>query len=107
MQREVSAEEEDLLQRSTKRSKESHEAPGPPIGDLGKASGSYSNDKSSYSDKVRGQSNEDRRLQEEEDDEGNTSDDDLIEEGDGVTWFSMGMTKMEKTEARRPWRNSL
>src|SRR3954463_13819301 len=56
---------------------------------------------------ARGDSGKDDDLQEEVDDEGNTSDDDLVEEGDGVSWFGMGMTKMEKIEVRRPWRNSL
>lgn len=56
---------------------------------------------------VRGEGSKDQRLQDEEDDEGNTLDDDLIEEGDGVWWFGIGMTKTEKIDARRPWRNSL
>lgn len=56
---------------------------------------------------ARGVNTNEQCSQEEEDEEGNTSDDDLVEEGDGVSWFGMGMTKMEKMEARRPWRNSL
>lgn len=40
-------------------------------------------------------------------DDGIVSDDDVIEEGDGDTWFEMGMTKEEKIVVRRPWHNSL
>lgn len=33
--------------------------------------------------------------------------DDFLVEGDGKTWFGMGMTREEKIEARRPWCNSV
>lgn len=39
--------------------------------------------------------------------EGEGSDDDVIEESDDETWFSIGMTRKEKIEVQRPWRNSL
>lgn len=32
---------------------------------------------------------------------------DIIEEGDKVSWFGIGMTKEEKIAARKPWRSSL
>lgn len=35
--------------------------------------------------------------------ENEVSDDDLVENGDNEAWFSMGMTREEKLEARRPW----
>lgn len=40
-------------------------------------------------------------------DDGDVLDDDVIEEGDGKTWFRMGMMKEEKIATRRLWRNSL
>lgn len=33
--------------------------------------------------------------------------DDTLEEGEEEAWFSIGMNKEEKLEARRPWRNNL
>lgn len=35
-------------------------------------------------------------------DDGDVSDDDMVEEGNGETWFGMGMTKEEKSVAWRP-----
>lgn len=106
--REAAAEEEDLLQRSTKRSNESHEGT-PPLVRVANAASAYLREpERSYRDTVMGDTSHHQRAQEEEvDDEGNTSDDGVIEEGDKVSWFRMGMTKEEKIEARRPWRSSL
>lgn len=54
-------------------------------------------EKKSYRDTVMGESSNGQRLQDDyEDEEGNTSDDDLIEEGDGITWFAMDMTKWRR-----------
>lgn len=39
--------------------------------------------------------------------DGEISDDDIIEEGEDMTCFEIGMTREEKVEARRPWTNSL
>lgn len=39
--------------------------------------------------------------------DGEVSDDDLIEESSVGTWFEIGITREEKIEACRPWRNSL
>lgn len=39
--------------------------------------------------------------------ERNVPDDDELEEMDDGQWFSMGMTKEEKIEARKPWRLNL
>lgn len=39
--------------------------------------------------------------------DGEVFDDDMVEEGDKVTWFGMGMTREEKIAVKRPWRNSL
>lgn len=105
--REVSPEEEDILQRSTKRTKESRER-----ADLNGGEGKTSDPDpagrgKSYRDTVMGDSMDSQTSQEEEDEEGNTSDDDEILEGDKTTWFGMGMTKQEKIAARRPWRSSL
>lgn len=55
---------------------------------------------------VRSQSNQ-ANAKEEDFWDGYISDDDPIEEGEDKTCFSMGMTREEKTEARRPWRNGL
>lgn len=87
---EASAEVEDLLQRSTKRSKESHDAPDPPKEDQGMASGSPREGIRSYHDTVRGDNSKDQSSQDEDDDEGNTSNDDLIEEGDGYHGLEWG-----------------
>lgn len=64
--------------------------------------------KSSYKDKVLGP-NMDTEMGEIEDDdfEGNVSDDDIVEEDDVAPWFSMGMTKQEKIDARWLWRMCL
>lgn len=105
--REVTTEEEDLLQRSTKRTKENHNPPDPPKEDQGQPNTRQGKGASSYRDKVKESISVDHSTQEDDDDEGNTSDDDLVMEGDGVSWFGMRMTKTEKIEARRPWRNSL
>lgn len=35
------------------------------------------------------------------------SDDDVIQEGEDESWFSIGMTREQKIEGRRPWRGSL
>lgn len=58
-------------------------------------------------DSVLGGSRQGQGGSEEMDEDGEVSYDDIIEEGNGETWFGMRMTKEEKIEARRPWRNSL
>lgn len=40
-------------------------------------------------------------------DEGEVFDDGPVEDGGDDTWFGIGMTKEEKIEAWRPWRNIL
>lgn len=47
-----------------------------------------------------------REGDEESEVDGEISHDNIVEEEDGP-WFSMGMTKLEKHEARRPWRMSV
>lgn len=48
------------------------------------------------------------RMEEDaEKEDGEISDDDIEEECEDKHWFSRGMTKEEKHEARRPWRLSL
>lgn len=105
--REASPEEEDILQRSTKRTKESHESTDTNNGKGKNPDPDLAGRERSYRDTVMGDSMESQASQEEEDEEGNTSDDDEILEGDKISWFGMGMTKQEKIAARRPWRNSL
>lgn len=97
----ASIEEEDLLQRSTRCCKVRHDPPDPSRGDLGQTSENPKGERTSYRDMARGDRGKEQELEEEVDDEGNTSDNNLVEEGDGVTWFGMGMTKMEKFEARQ------
>lgn len=93
----------DILRRSTKRNKASHPLPG----GKGEEDGAVEENKKSYRDSVRGASSMKGNATEEEEEDGDVSDDDVIEEGDGETWFGMGMMTEEKIEARRPWRNSL
>lgn len=105
--REASEEEKDILQRSTKRSKESYDTTDPPIGDLGDTSTESGAPRRSYRDTVIGDASCGHKTQEEEDEEGNTSNNDVVEERDNETWFGMRMTKEEKFEPRKQWRNSL
>lgn len=42
-----------------------------------------------------------------EDEDDFASNDDQVEEDEDEPWFSMGMTRAEKVEARRPWRLSV
>lgn len=108
--RDASIEEEDILQRSTERTKGSHDV-GSAMG-LGASSGGGEVDvqmgaeKKSYKDSVAGESKEPQGGSDDMEDDGDASDDDVMEEGD-EPWFGMGMTRAEKIEARRPWRNSL
>lgn len=63
--------------------------------------------KVSYKDKVVGRKDRYFSNKMEEVDDGLISDDDLVEKGDGKTWFRMGMTREEKIKARRPWCNNM
>lgn len=103
-----SKEEEDIRRRSKNRSMEgskpmdvSHEKEA----DLGKE-----NDmavKMSHKGSVTGTGQNSRACAEDFMVPWEASDDDVIEEGNGVTWFEIGMTREDKLEARKPWRNSL
>lgn len=105
----LSKEEEDTFRRSKRRSRDPSDdyASHYTMGDTSTGASVDGTDKVSYRDKVARKKI--RTIWEEVDpmDEGEISDDDLIEEGDGVTWFGVGMTRDEKIEARRPWRNSV
>lgn len=107
-----SKEEEDLLERSKRRSKdqsreEDHED---------REASEQAEDEQrapkrqtpmrSYRDSVLGYGKR-WNIRGEEIDEGYVSDDDLIEECADGTWVGWGMSREEKIEARRPWRNSL
>lgn len=104
--RDVTTEEEDILQRSTKRSKDSHEGSDRSNGRATDAGEGCEGSGRSYRDTVMGDAARSQESQDDEED-GNTSEDDEILEGDKVTWFGMGMTKEEKIAARRPWRSCL
>lgn len=66
-----------------------------------------SRSKKSYRDSVLG----DRKQKKVETffdlDMGEVSDDDIIEESMDGSWFGIGMTREQKIQARRLWRNSL
>lgn len=103
----ASTEEEDILQRSTKRSKEEGGNTRPAHGSGGspKVKGRV---RKSYKESVIGGSRTGPIDMEGEDNEGDVSDDDVVEEAtEDDTWFGVGMSKEEKIAARRPWRNSL
>lgn len=102
-----SEEEVDLVHRSKKRNKERNDEmevqfeKGDPSGRAGE-----SKEKRSYKDSAMGTRGV-RVTEEDFLDDGEISDDDAIEEGIDESSFGMGMTREEKIEARRPWRNSL
>lgn len=63
--------------------------------------------KASYRDMVVGKKSQTMFDKMEELDDGMVSNYDLVEEGDGKTWFGMCMPREEKIKARRPWCNSV
>lgn len=63
--------------------------------------------KSSYRDTVMG-INQDTQMEEKDlESKGEILVDDTLKKDDAGPWFSMGMSKEEKYEARKPWRTSL
>lgn len=102
-------EEADNLSRSTKKVKT-----GGPGGDKDRAFGVEEDvkfeerRKSSYRDKVMGLETDVSMEGNDSDAFGDASDNDVIEDDyqDGP-WISLGMTKEEKKQARKPWRFSL
>lgn len=95
-EKEVSKEEEDLLERSKRRSKE-NEGKGE---DASKAT-EEKTERRSYSDSVLGYGRR-RNIRGEELDDGEVSDDDLIDESSDGTWIGWGLTREQKKEAGRP-----
>lgn len=61
----------------------------------------------SYKDSVLGRQGGSHATDEDLYSDGNISDDDIIKESNEDSWFGTGMTKEEKIEARKPWRNSV
>lgn len=79
----------------------------PPNEDRAMSKSAAGGSKVSYRDSVFGSR---ARVVMDEDgsmEDGDISDDDQIEESNEGTWFGIGMTREEKIEARRPWRNAL
>lgn len=99
----ASKDEVDILERSTKCNKDRHNSEGSNGGIEGENSQAHAEGpKRSYRDTVTGRSIGNNKELEEEDLDGDVSDDDMIEEGNGVTWFGMGITREEKIATRRP-----
>lgn len=74
--RDISEEEDDILQRSNKRSKEDHHTMDSPMAETGGQDPAKGSSGKSYSDTVKGASSSGHGMTEEADDEGNTSGDD-------------------------------
>lgn len=97
-----SNEEDDLLVRSTKRSKGSEKAC------TSTNAADRVSRRPSYRDTVRGTSvPSPSAVEGMEEDEDDASDDDVVEDLGDEFCFSMGMTRQEKIAARKPWRSSL
>lgn len=105
--REVSTEEEDLLKRCKKKAKEGVEMETADGEDRERSTATTSGSKKSYKDFILGDRKKDNADAFADLDMGEVLDDDLIEENIDGSWFGIGMTREEKNEARRPWRNSL
>lgn len=102
------AEEEDGLKRSKRRNKGVAEASDQVQNDgVTGESAKQTNNKISYKETVTGRVYLMGLGESEDLDDGLISDDDVIEESEDASWFGIGMTKEEKIEARRLWRNSL
>lgn len=63
--------------------------------------------KKSYKESLMSEGGQGQEGSEEIVEDGDISDDDVVEEGDGITWFGMVMNKEEKIAAHRPGRNAL
>lgn len=64
------------------------------------ASSAHGKDRPSYKETVTGRGSPEQEDASELDDEGDVSDDDVVEEGNGSTWFGIGMSREEKIAAR-------
>lgn len=101
------SKEEDLLERSKRRSKNGVGEEKSQKSGLEGATTNGSKRRRSYRDSVLGVGRKIGIFGEEDLDGGEVSDDDLIEESTDGTWFAIGMTRKEIIESRRLWRNSL
>lgn len=103
-----SDEEADNLLRSTKKVRTDGMEGNSKRGAGGNEEGNFEERcKSSYKEKVLDMNFDVVMEGDEVDLEGEVSDDDKSEYDEEDPWFSIGMTKEEKLEARRPWRLSL
>lgn len=103
----VSEEEVDILQRSTKKAKGSEQSEASSAHEGGDVQDDLGQNKRSYKETVTDEKRSETDEAWDLDDEGEASDDVVVEEGNGSTWFGIGMSKEEKIAARRPWKNSL